>query len=248
MIRRPPTIIALEEGDVESHLQRIYIRHTLSIEFEQLHLEDESCDETMDPSLGSCTSTESDVEIDATSLSQEGTSCFEPTSPRERSYAFINAIPHTSVTKSCLKSPNPNQQSSLQLTISTGIQSQADRSVDPPRLTVKFALSPQEPELHSGKAPPEETDRDCRGENHRPSHTDAIYTPMSIDSPASTPQVSFLSCGVSSSPATASVPPRDLTLASTMSYEAVLAEGAFSPASATNSVAEDGGSHTKIAI
>ena len=66
---------------------------------------------------------------------------------------------------------------------------------------------------------------------------------MSIDSPAST-QVSFLSCGVSSSPATASVPPRDLTLASTMSYEAVLAEGAISPTSAANSIGEDSGSHT----
>lgn len=65
---------------------------------------------------------------------------------------------------------------------------------------------------------------------------------MSIDSSGSTPQVSFLSCGVSSSPATASVPPRDLTLASTMSYEAV------SPASAANGVGEDRGSHNKIVI
>lgn len=154
MIRRPPTIIVLEENDVESHLQRIYIRHTLTVEFEQLHLDDESCDET-DPFPSSCVSTESDVGIDTTGLNQEG-SCFEPTSPRERSYASTDAIPHTSVTKSCLKSPISNQQSSLQVTISTGVHSQADRSVDPPRLKVKFALSPQELELHSGNAPLEE--------------------------------------------------------------------------------------------
>lgn len=155
MIRRPPTVIALEESDVESHLERIYIRHTLTVEFEQLHL-DESCDETMDPSLSSCVPTESNADIDTTGLSQEGFSCFE-SSPGERSYASTNAIPHTSVTKSCFKSPNPNHRSSFHLTISTGIQSQADWSVDPPRLKVKFALSPQELELHSGKAPLEET-------------------------------------------------------------------------------------------
>ncbi|CAG8888074.1 unnamed protein product [Penicillium egyptiacum] len=231
MLRRPPTIIALEENDVEYHLQRIYIRHTLSLEFEQLHL-DESCDER-DASPSSCVSTESDVDIDTTGLSQEGL-CLEPTSPRNRSYAATDAIPHNSVTKSCLKSPISNQ-SSLQVAISTRVHSQADQSVDPPRLKVKFALSPQELELHNKAPLEEETDRGCRGGNHRPSHTDAIYTPMSIDSPASTPQVSFLSCGVSSSPATASVPPRDLTLASTMSYEAV------SPARAANSIGEDRG-------
>ncbi|KAJ5188643.1 hypothetical protein N7491_004963 [Penicillium cf. griseofulvum] len=241
MIRRPPTIIALDENDIESHLQRIYIRHTLTVGFEQLRL-DES-DEMEPPS--SCVSSESDVDIDTTGLSQEGSLCFEP-SPRDRSYASTDAIPHTSVTKSCLKSPISNQQSSLQMTISTGVHSQADRAVDPPRLKVKFALSPQELELHSGKAPLEETDQDRR-ENHQPSHTDAIYTPISIDSPASTPQVSFLSCGVSSSPATACVPLRDLTLASTVSYEADLAE-IVSPASVSNSTSEDRDSHTKIVI
>ncbi|CAP94321.1 hypothetical protein EN45_019900 [Penicillium chrysogenum] len=240
MIRRPPTIVALDENDVEYHLQRIYIRHTLTGAFEQLHL-DESCDET-DRSPSSCISTDSDVDIDTTGLSQAG-SCFESTSPKDRGYAFKDAIAHNSVTKSCLKSPIPNQQSSLQVATPTRVNSQADRSVDPPRLKVKFALSPQELELHSKAPLEEETDRGCHGENHRPSHTDAMYTPMSIDSPAST-QVSFLSCGVSSSPATASVPPRDLTLASTMSYEAVLAEGAISPTSAANSIGEDSGSHT----
>ncbi|KAJ5514129.1 hypothetical protein N7463_003681 [Penicillium fimorum] len=251
MIRQPPTIIALDENDIESHFQRIYIRHALTVEFEQLHL-DEGCDEMRDPSPSSCLSSESDVEVDTTCLSQEGSSYFEPT-PRNRSYASTNPLPHTSITKSCLKSPIPHQPSSLQMTISTGVQSQADRSVDPPRhflpagMKVKFALSPQELELHSGKAPLEETDRDRR-ENHQPSHTDAIYTPMSINSPGSTPQVSFLSCAVSSSPATASVPLRDLALASTVSYEAVLAERAVSPASVANKTVEDRASHTKIVI
>lgn len=156
MIRRPPTIIALEENDIESHLQRIYIRHTLTVEFEQLHLDDESCDKMTDASASSCVSSESDVDLDTIDLSQEGSPCFEPISPKDRSYASTDPIPHTTVTKSCLKSPIPTQQSSLQLTISTGIHSQADRSVDPPRLKVKFALSPQELELHSGKAPLEE--------------------------------------------------------------------------------------------
>ncbi|CAI7584600.1 unnamed protein product [Penicillium viridicatum] len=234
MIRRPPTIIALEENDVESHLQRIYIRHTLTVEFEQLHLDDENHDEMTDPSPSSCVSSESDVDLDSTGLSQEGSPCFEPISPRDRSYASTDAIPHTTVTKSCLKSPIPTQQSSLQLTISTGIHSILNSIAARPLLKKKQSNSP--------------ADRDRRGENHRPTHTDSIYTPMSIDSPASTPQVSFLSCGVSSSPATASVPRRDLTLASTMSYEAVLAEGAVSPASAANSVGEDRGSHNQIVI
>ena len=246
MIRRTPTIIALEANDVEYHLQRIYIRHSLTVEFDQLRL-DENWDET-DPSASSCIPTDSDVDIDTTGPSQAGSS-FVSTSPKYRSYASKEAIALNSVTKSCLKSPIPNQQSSLRVATSTGGNSQADRSVDPPRLKVKFALSLQELGFH-GKAPLEEetgmltspkskarlhltnfplADQGCRGENHRPNHTDALYTPMPIDSPASTPQVSFLSCGVSSSPATASVPPRDLTLASTMSYEAVLAEGAVSP-------------------
>lgn len=156
MIRRPPTIITLEENDVESHLQRIYIRHTLTVEFERLHLDDENCDRMTDPSPSSCVSSESDVDLDTIGLSQEGSPCFEPISPKDRSYASTDAIPHTTVTKSCLKSPIPTQQSSLQLKSSTGIHSQVDRSVDPPRLKVKFALSPQELELHSGKAPLEE--------------------------------------------------------------------------------------------
>ncbi|KXG48826.1 uncharacterized protein PGRI_026960 [Penicillium griseofulvum] len=150
MIRRPPTIITFDENDIESHLQRIYIRHTLTVGFEQLHLDESE----MEPS--SCVSSESDVDNDTTGLSQEGSSCFEP-SPRDRSYVSTDAIPHTSVTKSCLKSPIPNQQSSLQMSIPTGVHSQADRSVDPLRLKVKFALSPEELELHSGKAPLEET-------------------------------------------------------------------------------------------
>ncbi|KAJ5835004.1 hypothetical protein N7447_001030 [Penicillium robsamsonii] len=246
MIRRPPTIIALDENDIESRFQRIYIRHTLTVELERLHLDDESCDEMRDPSPSSCPSSESDVEVDTTCLSQEEPLYSEPT-PRNRSYASTNPIPHTSMTKSCLKSPISHQQSSLQMSISTGVQSQADRSVDPPRLKVKFALSPQELELHSGKTPLAETDRDRR-ENHQPSHTDAIYTPMSIDSPDSTPQVSFLSCGVSSSPATTSVPLRDLALASTVSYEAVLAERAVSPTNVANNTGEDRASHAKIVI
>ncbi|CAG7983557.1 unnamed protein product [Penicillium salamii] len=47
-----------------------------------------------------------------------------------------------------------------------------------------------------------------------------------LRSNADSPQLSFLSCGVSSSPAT--VPLRDLALALTMSYEAGLAEEAIS--------------------
>ena len=95
MIRRPPTIVALDENDVEYHLQRIYIRHTLTGEFEQLHL-DESCDET-DRSPSSCISTDSDVDIDTTGLSQAG-SCFESTSPKDRGYAFKDAIAQSHAT------------------------------------------------------------------------------------------------------------------------------------------------------
>ncbi|KAJ5773973.1 hypothetical protein N7457_008869 [Penicillium paradoxum] len=282
MIRRPPTIIALEEQDVESHLQRIYLRHSLPIDFEQLRLdEDESFDDLQlgqSPMSSYVSSDLSDVDIDTTDPGHEGPLCSAlysgyTSSPEDRSHALVDATPQSrSVTKSCLKSPiSSKQRSSLQKKISSeGHSYRANLFVDPPRLKVKFTMPPPGLELHNGKVhlPPEEgagtyvkpaslnlgsdsqscsrADRDHRGENEPISHKDTIYTPMAIDSPSSTPQVSFLSCGVSSSPAT-SVPLRDLALACTMSYEAALAEETASPASAKNiNPSEDCGSRAKF--
>ncbi|KAJ5467674.1 hypothetical protein N7475_005426 [Penicillium sp. IBT 31633x] len=168
MIRRPPTVIALEEQDLESHFQRLYLRHTLTVDFEQLRLdEDESFGDfqTDQSPMNSCISSNpSDVDIDTTDPGQGGSSCFgHKSSPRDRSHPARCANPQsTSVIKSCLKSPNPNQlQFSVHNTISPGVHShRAERSVDPPRLKVKFALSPQEITHQNGKdhlSPEEET-------------------------------------------------------------------------------------------
>lgn len=160
MIRRPPTAIALEHQDVESHLQRIYLRHTLTVDFEQLRLDDESVGDlqmeyTLSPGVSS---DHSDGKIDTTE-GQAGPSCIGYTLPQDEN-ASTSATPQIrSATKSCLKSPVPSKcRLSLQGTISPGVHPRrADRLVDP-QLKVKFALSPQELELHNGNVhlPPEE--------------------------------------------------------------------------------------------
>jgi hypothetical protein len=153
MIRRAPTIIVLEQKDVDSHLERIYLRNSLTAGFEQLHL-DEDNDLLMDHSpMSSCASADpSDVDVDESGLGQGGSSCYEDaSSPKYKSCASTP----TSVTKSCLKSPNPRQQQfSLQNAFSSEVYPcRADRSVDPPRLKVKFALSPQEFNQHNKGTP-----------------------------------------------------------------------------------------------
>ncbi|KAJ5861336.1 uncharacterized protein N7529_008646 [Penicillium soppii] len=233
MIRRPPTLIALEEDDIESHLQRIYLRHTLTLNFEQLQLDDfEDLDQLMDEPPSSSVPSDFDGDSDINNSDQEGSPCHEhnsPNSPRDGISMSTDVISQFAM-KPCLKSPISNLHRSLQNPISSAKSRSADGSTDPPRLKVTFALSPQDLELHRGIASvPEEETVERFGENYPTSHKD-IDTPVSIDSPAS-PQVSFLSCGVSSSPVTAGVPLRDLTLASTMSYEAVLAEQTVPPAS-----------------
>ncbi|KAJ5341098.1 hypothetical protein N7541_010222 [Penicillium brevicompactum] len=202
MIRRAPTFIALEEDDIDSHLQRIFLHHTLIIDLEQLHLD------------------ESDLSSSAagTNLDRGSTRASSHSSPGS------STIPQPE--KSCLRAP-ASVCRDLQSAIT--FEYPADGS-DPPKPKVTYALSPQELELHSGRAihSPGQTETERLGEYYPTSHKSTI-TGVSVDSPIS-PQVSFLSCGVSSSPAT--VPLRDLALASTMSYEAGLAEEAISSASA----------------
>ncbi|CAI7602849.1 unnamed protein product [Penicillium bialowiezense] len=202
MIRRAPTLILLEEDDVDSHLQRIFHRHTLMIDLEQLHLD------------------ESDLSSPApeSSLDHGSSRASSHNSPDGSS-----TIPKPG--KSCLRA-----SASLCRDLQSAIPFEYPANgSDPPKPKVTYALSPQELELHSGRAihSPGQTETERLGEYYPTSHNSTIC--ISVDSPIS-PQVSFLSCGVSSSPAT--VPLRDLTLASTMSYEAGLAEKAISPASA----------------
>lgn len=130
MIRRTPTLIALEEDEIESHLRRIFLRHTLTVNFEQLHLDDS---------------------VRSSSLSSGSDAGFD-TSGSTRSDAEPNP-PGTSSTivpmKSCLRPSSSNPTQSVQKAISALYP--ADEA-DPPRLRVTDASSPQELELHSGRA------------------------------------------------------------------------------------------------
>ncbi|KAJ6071981.1 hypothetical protein N7499_009995 [Penicillium canescens] len=222
MLRRRPTIILLEDLD---SLQLF----PLTTDFQKLTLDEQ--EQSYDDLLGdlsSCAS-EATTSIDLTAPSHGKPSCERDTSsPSPGIFASPSTAPPSAPasTKSCLKSHLPIRES-LQNT-SPGVKPRrASQSTDPPRPKVTFALSPQEQELHSGRAnrSPEEQEDDRIENWPRPDTT----TALSLDSPALTPQLSFLSCGVSSSPATASVPLRDLVLASTQSYEAVLAEKTVSP-------------------
>lgn len=128
MIRRTPTLIALEEDEIESHLQRIFLRHTMTVDFEQLHLDDS---------------------VRSSSLSSASDAGFD-TSGSTRSYAEPN--PPTSSTivpmKSCLRPSSSTRTRSVQMAISALYP--ADEA-DPPRQRVTDASSPQELELHSGR-------------------------------------------------------------------------------------------------
>jgi hypothetical protein len=154
MIRRPPTLIALDEDDVESHLQRICLRHTLTLDFEKLQLDDkESFDLLRDPSPSSSVSSDFDGDSNINSLNEGEASCFEDNSPRDEISASTDVISQPAPVKPCLKSPNSNLHRSLQ--DPTSVKSppaDGSRSIDPPRLKVTFALSPQKLELHSGMA------------------------------------------------------------------------------------------------
>ncbi|KAJ5551016.1 hypothetical protein N7535_001045 [Penicillium sp. DV-2018c] len=249
MIRRAPTIIALDNKDVDSHLERIFLRYSLTTSFEQLRLdEDESSNDLlMDhfPMSSGASSDPSDVDIDESGLGQGGCSFYEDaSSPKYKDVASTgaNSLP-ASATKSCLRSPDLSQQRfSLQNAISSEVY---PCTVDPPRLKVKFALSPQEFDQHRGTCRlPEGIDSPRRRAITRAGHIDA---PVAIDSSSSTPQISFLSCAVSSSPPTANLPlpHRDLSLAPT-SDEAVVAERTVSSVSAANSVGGDRGSQAKL--
>jgi hypothetical protein len=162
MIRRPPTLIALEEDDIESHLQRIYLRHTLTLNFEQLQLDDfEDLDQLMDEPPSSSVPSDFDGDSDINNSDQEGSPCHEhnsPNSPRDGISMSTDVISQFAM-KPCLKSPISNLHRSLQNPISSAKSRSADGSTDPPRLKVTFALSPQDLELHRGIAsvPEEET-------------------------------------------------------------------------------------------
>ena len=154
MIRRPPTLIALDEDDIESHLQRIFLSHTLATNFEKLQLADyESLvDLLMDQSPSSSISSDLDGDSDINSLNQGESSCFEHTSSRDEISASTDVISQPAPMKPCLKSPISNLHRSSLKPISSVKSRPADGSTDPPRLKVTFALSPQELELHSGRA------------------------------------------------------------------------------------------------
>ncbi|KAJ5749193.1 uncharacterized protein N7511_010889 [Penicillium nucicola] len=213
MIRRRPTVILLE--DVES-LQTF----SLTTDFEKLTLDAQS-DDDGGGSSGATTG------IDLTAHSHSKFSHQRDTSSSRGMFASPSpAPPSTASTKSCLKSHFSIPQS-LQNACSMSKPRRVSQSIDPPRTKVTFALSPNKQELHSGRvnrSPDERAD----GTDYQP-RPNTITALHALDSPV-TPQLSFLSCGVSSSPAMASVPLRDLALASTMSYEAALAEKTVSPA------------------
>ncbi|CAG8010659.1 unnamed protein product [Penicillium salamii] len=169
MIRRGPTLIALEEDDIDAGLQRIFFRYSLVVDLDRLHLSEPSK---------------------------------ESASPHRDSAEYI--VNGSSAVNSDLPGTS--------LPISS-------HGPDPPKLNVTYASS-QELKSHSGRTIPFHSPKQTEPERLR-DPTSHIHK-----SNADSPQLSFLSCGVSSSPAT--VPLRDLALASTMSYEAGLAEEAIS--------------------
>ncbi|KAJ5130476.1 uncharacterized protein N7515_006515 [Penicillium bovifimosum] len=250
MIRRAPTIIVLDQNDVDSHLERIYLRDSLTTSFEQLRLnENEGFDLLAHLPMSSGVSSDPSEDIEESGLGQGGCSRYEDaSSSKYKSCASIDGNPPTSVIKSCLRSPDMRQQqsSSSQNAVSSEVYPcRPDRFVDPARLKVKFALSSQAFQ-HKGSSHSPEGETDPRGNNDQAGHIDAIGPPpVAIDSSSSTPQISFLSCAVSSSPSTAKLPlplpHRDLTLAPATD-EAMVAERTVSPAS----IGGDRGSHAKL--
>ncbi|KAJ5293766.1 hypothetical protein PENANT_c002G11342 [Penicillium antarcticum] len=199
MIRCRPTLILLE--DIDS----LFPIFPLTTDFDKLTLDEQSHDldlSATDIDLSAHGDSKLSYQLDISS----SRGMFASPSPAPPSIASTKpweSLPIQQLHTSPKPKPRP-----------------ASQSIDPPRPKVTFALSPQEQELHSGRAnrSPEEQADDT--ENRLSNTNTALHV---LDSPV-TPQLSFLSCGVSSSPATASVPLRDLVLASTMSYEAALAE------------------------
>jgi hypothetical protein len=162
MIRRPPTLIFLED-DIESLLERICRRYALTLDFENLQLDDEV---ELNPSPSSSVSSgfdafgrDSDINTDHNTLDQGEPSCYEDTFPGDELSEPLELSPTTDVisqpapAKPCLKSLISNLHRSSKNPISS-VKSRPDgsRSTDPQRLKVTFALSPQELELHSGMA------------------------------------------------------------------------------------------------
>jgi hypothetical protein len=147
MLRRRPTVILLE--DIDS-LQLF----PLTTDFQKLTL-DESYEQSYDD-LEFCSTPNTDTDIDLTALSH-AKPLNHTSSPSRGIFSCPSpAPPSTSAsTKPCAESHLP--QESLQNT-SPGIKPRrASQSIDPPRSKVTFALSPQENQLHSGRAnrPPE---------------------------------------------------------------------------------------------
>jgi hypothetical protein len=127
MIRRPPTIISLNDEELQCHLQHAFLR-TLPADFNQLHLEDRGQSDDghtlVDSSPGDgYASSESDSDFDFTTLpdSTGGSSCIGNglSSDGTRSLTVPTTLSAAAMTASLHQPPEPNRAPATANQIST---------------------------------------------------------------------------------------------------------------------------------
>lgn len=126
MIRRPPTIISLNDEELQCHLQRAFLR-TLPADFNQLHLEDRGQSDdghtVADSSSGDVCASDPDGEFDFTTMpdSTGDSSCIgnDLSSDRTRSFTVPTALSAAGMTASLHQPPEPNRYPATTNQIST---------------------------------------------------------------------------------------------------------------------------------
>ncbi|KAJ5290178.1 NADP-dependent alcohol dehydrogenase 6 [Penicillium atrosanguineum] len=235
MIRRPPTVIALNDEELQCHLQRAFLR-TLPADFNQLHLEDRGQSDdghafASSLSEDSGASSDSNGEVDFTTMpdSTGGSSCIgHDSSPGGmRSLTARNAFLVAAMTASLHQPPEPNRSPATRNQISTLFpQYRTWRSRE--SLGAKTALKTPQRELKLYSMGPQEMKKP---ENCRHAEAEAL----GYDARHSASQEFRLSPDSCSELTISSVPLRGLSLASTESYEAALADTA-SPSVALDAI------------
>ncbi|KAJ5132512.1 hypothetical protein N7448_006670 [Penicillium atrosanguineum] len=242
MIRRPPTVIALNDEELQCHLQRAFLR-TLPADFNQLHLEDRGQSDdghafASSLSEDSGASSDSNGEVDFTTMpdSTGGSSCIgHDSSPGGmRSLTARNAFLVAAMTASLHQPPEPNRSPATRNQISTLFpQYRTWRSRE--SLGAKTALKTPPASVPSTVTSKESDDPVIdfghRAENCRHAEAEAL----GYDARHSASQEFRLSPDSCSELTISSVPLRGLSLASTESYEAALADTA-SPSVALDAI------------
>lgn len=174
MIRRPPTVISLNDEELQCHLQRAFLR-TLPADFNELHLGDWGQSEDGHTFAGSssgdsCASSDSDGEFDFTTMpySTGGSSCLGNNSSSAETHSLTapNAFSVAPMTASLHQPPEPNRSPATTNQISTHFpRYRTCRSRDLPSAKMMFTISRHELEPYS--MGPGETKK--QGLSHLPS-------------------------------------------------------------------------------